>query len=310
MLLHSFGTEEETPGGSTPFATLARDVNGNLYGTTFYGGTHNAGVVFRLDEKRSYSVLYNFPSAWGAYNWGPLGPLTLDDEGNLYGAGAGGKYSCNNGSCGMVFKLDPSDGNLTILHAFEKGKDGIYPNAGLILDSAGNLFGTTSSGGDVGGHGAVYELDAAGEETVLYEFGKEPDGTNPEYGLVKDSTGNFYGTTQNGGLRGCPDGEGPMTCGTVFKVDPSGSETVLYLFTGKADGGNPIGGLVIDSAGNLYGTAGWGQFGHGVIFKVDPAGTKASLMHLLVARTGLARKVGWQWTRRATCMERHTLAAI
>ncbi len=276
-LLHSFGTQEDTPGGSTPFATLARDAVGNLYGTTFYGGTHGSGVVFKLGQKHSYSVLYNFSSSWGSpYGWGPLGSLTLDEEGNLYGAGPGGNHSCNNSSCGMVFKLGAS-GGLTILHAFEQGKDGIYPNAGLILDSAGDLFGTTTGGGSSGGHGVVYKLDQAGKQTILYEFGKTPDGTNPQFGVVKDSAGNFYGTTEGGGLKGCPDGEGPLTCGTVFKVDPSGNETVLYRFTGKADGGDPYGPLVIDSEGNLYGTAEWGTFGYGVIFKVDPAGNETVL---------------------------------
>jgi len=276
VLLHSF-TSDQIPSGSTPFATLARDPSGNLYGTTFYGGTDGAGVVFRLDVNNTYSVLYNFAARWGSpMGWGPIGSLALDLQGNLYGAGPGGKASCNNGSCGMVFKLDPS-GNLTMLRGFTKGKGGIYPNAGLIRDASGNLFGTTSRGGNKGGHGVVFKLDPTGKETALYTFAKKPDANSPQFGLVQDAAGNFYGTTQLGGLKGCPDGLGPLTCGTVFKIDPSGNETILYRFTGKADGGNPYGPLVIDKAGNLYGTAGWGANRYGVIFKVDPSGNESVL---------------------------------
>ena len=279
VLLHSF-TSEQSPSGSTPFATLARDLAGNLYGTTFYGG-NGSGVVFKLDENNNYSVLYDFTLRWGSpLGWGPLGSLALDAQGNLYGAGPGGKHSCNNGSCGMVFKLDPS-GNLTMLRAFGPGKYGIYPNAGLIRDASGNLFGTTSRGGNKGGHGVMFKLESTGKETALYAFGKKPDANNPQFGLVQDAAGNFYGTTESGGLKGCPDAQGPLTCGTVFKIDPSGNETVLYRFTGKADGGNPYGGLVIDQAGNLYGTAGWGAYRYGVIFKVDPSGNESVLYAFL-----------------------------
>ncbi|MFY9676302.1 MAG: choice-of-anchor tandem repeat GloVer-containing protein [Terriglobales bacterium] len=290
MLLHSFGTSEQIPGGSTPFATLARDSSGNLYGTNFYGGTNSSGVVFKLDQNNNYSVLYNFPLAWGSpYGFGPFGSLTLDGQGNLYGAGPGGKNHCNIGSCGMVFKLDPS-GNVTVLHAFATGK-GIYPNAGLIRDAAGNLYGTTIAGSK-GSHGLVYKLDSTGKETVLHYFGKKPDGTNPQFGLVQDAASNFYGTTEEGGLRGCPDAEGPLSCGVVFKVDPRGNETVLYEFTGKADGGNPYGPLAIDSAGNLYGTAGWGSAKSGVIFKVDPAGNETVLYNFAGGAQGVTPQGG------------------
>lgn len=290
-LLHSFGNTEQTPGGSTPFATLARDSSGNLYGTTFYGGSNSSGVVFKLDQNNNYSVLFSFPMPWGSpYDFGPLGSLAIDAQGDLYGAGPGGKYHCNSGSCGMVFKLDPS-GNVSVLHSFAQGKNGTYPNAGLIRDAAGNLYGTTTGGGK-GGHGLVFKLDSTGKEAVLYGFGKKPDGTNPEFGLVQDAAGNFYGTTDEGGLRGCPDAEGPLSCGVVFKVDPSGNETILYRFTGKADGGNPDGPLVIDSAGNLYGTAGWGTTKSGVIFKVDPAGNETVLYNFAGGAQGLGPQGG------------------
>ena len=288
-LLHSFGTSEQIPGGSTPFATLARDSSGNLYGTTFYGGSNSSGVVFKLDQENNYSVLYSFPLPWGSpYGFGPFGSLTLDTQGNLYGAGPGGTHHCNNGSCGMVFKLDPS-GNVTVLYGFATGK-GIYPNAGLIRDGAGNLYGTTIAGSK-GSHGLVYKLDSKGKETVLHYFGKKPDGTNPRFGLVQDAAGNFYGTTEEGGLRGCPDGEGPLSCGVVFKVDPSGNETILYSFTGKTDGGNPYGPLVIDGAGNLYGTAGWGSKS-GVIFKVDPSGNETVLYNFAGGAEGVTPQGG------------------
>lgn len=272
VLLHSFGTSQSNPSGSTPFATLARDAAGNLYGTTVHGG-NGAGVIFKLDQNNDYNVLYSFSTSWNnPLGYGPFGSLTLDAQGNLYGAGPGGKPSCNNDPCGMVYKLDPS-GNLTDLHDFAHGKNGNFPNAGLIRDSSGNLFGTTARGGK-GGHGLVFKLDAMGKETVLYTFGKKPDGINPQFGLVQDGAGNLYGTTRYGGLKGCHPS---TTCGTVFKIGPSGNETVLYRFTGKADGGNPNGPLVIDKAGNLYGTGSWGAYRSGVIFKVDPSGNESVL---------------------------------
>jgi uncharacterized repeat protein (TIGR03803 family) len=163
----------------------------------------------------------------------------------------------------------------TVLYSFNGGpSDGSGPQAGLIADSSGNLYGTTYSGGPVGA-GVVFKLSSSGTETVLYRFiGFSSDGANPFAGLIADSSGNFYGTTQNGG--------GLNAAGTVFKLSPGGTETVLYTFTIGADGFNPRAGLIADSSGNLYGTTFQGGAGAstscyeitcGVVFKLSPGGT-------------------------------------
>jgi uncharacterized repeat protein (TIGR03803 family) len=265
-----------------PFAGLTLDSAGNLYGTTSCGGSSNYGTVFKIDKYDTFSVLYNFPEPWQSPGCGggpSPGSLTLDAAANVYGAGGGGNGTCNNGfNCGAVFKLDPS-GKETTLHAFG-WRSGWYPNLGLIRDASGNLYGTTFMGGKYG-HGVVFKLDSAGNETVLHSFGAPPDGAFPNAGLVQDAAGNFYGITNGGGLKICHFGSS-TTCGVVFKVDRNGNETVFYSFTGGTDGEDPWGGLLIDPAGNLYGIAGGGEAGgggYGVLFKIDPSGRETVLYH-------------------------------
>jgi uncharacterized repeat protein (TIGR03803 family) len=184
----------------------------------------------------------------------------VDAAGNLYGtAYVGGDPTCG---CGTVFKLDPS-GNATVLHAFTEGTDGGLPQAGLIRDAAGNLYGTTQIGGSSNA-GTVFKVDTAGNETVLYSFTGGADGGSPLGGVSRDAAGNLYGTTQ---LGGSPQ----LQAGTVFKLDTSGKLTALHTFTGGADGSNPFAGVIRDSAGNLYGTtAGGGDSGFGTVFKITP----------------------------------------
>src|ERR1019366_4872959 len=134
----------------------------------------------------------------------------------------------------------------TLLHHFASLPQGAYPEAGVVRDPAGNLYGTTVNGG-AAGWGVVFKLDTVGRQTVLYNFTGGADGGNPSGGVLRDSAGNLYGTTQIGGAVGW---------GVVFKVDKSGQETVLYSFTNEPDGIGPPGGLIRDSAGNLYGTTG------------------------------------------------------
>jgi uncharacterized repeat protein (TIGR03803 family) len=150
------------------------------------------------------------------------------------------------------------------LHNF-MGSDGKSPYTGLVRDSAGNLYGTTDLGG-ASGLGVVFNLDPTGTETVLYSFTGGSDGAQPYAGLIRDSTGNLYGTTVTGGKFGL---------GVVFKLDPTGTETVLHSFAGlPTDGANPYAGLIRDSAGNFYGTTyGGGTSGYGVVFKLDTTGT-------------------------------------
>ncbi|MGB7438829.1 MAG: choice-of-anchor tandem repeat GloVer-containing protein [Candidatus Acidiferrum sp.] len=146
---------------------------------------------------------------------------------------------------------------------------GASPNGALIRDSGGDLYGTTNGGG-TSGAGVVFKLDTSGNETVLYSFTGGSDGGYPLSGVISDSGGNLYGTTQGGGA---------SAAGVVFKLDTSGHETVLYSFTGGVDGGYPLWvTLARDSAGNVYGTtAGGGASGYGVVFKLDPLGNETVL---------------------------------
>jgi uncharacterized repeat protein (TIGR03803 family) len=174
-----------------------------------------------------------------------------------------------------VAATQPQSHGFKVLYSFTNGADGTHPWAGLVLDAAGNLYGTTQQGG-ASGYGTVFTLDKTGTETVLYSFTGGTDGANPIAGLVRDTAGNLYGTTEYGGDLTCGDGYG---CGTVFVVDKSGNETVLYSFTGTGgDGADPAAGLVRDSQGNLYGTTqAGGASGYGTVFMLDKTGTETVL---------------------------------
>jgi uncharacterized repeat protein (TIGR03803 family) len=159
-------------------------------------------------------------------------------------------------------------GHETVLYSFTGGGDGGNPVAGVIRDSAGNLYGTTVYGGPAN-QGVVYKVDTTGHETVLYSFTGGADGGWPEAGVIRDSAGNLYGTTTSGGA---------LHKGGVYKLDTAGLETVLYSFTGGADGGVPYSGVIRDLAGNLYGTTtAGGTAGGGVVYKLDTAGLETVL---------------------------------
>jgi uncharacterized repeat protein (TIGR03803 family) len=165
-----------------------------------------------------------------------------------------------------------------VLHAFSGGSDGADPLAGLIIDSAGNLYGTTDSGGSGGcGHndpgcGAVFRVAPDGAETVLYAFAQKKDGAYPVSSLVMDGAGDLYGTTQGGGNESCSQG-----CGTVFELATNGTATILHKFQGTTDGLDPAAGLVRDTAGDLFGTTEYGGGGYGSVFSLGPDGTKTVL---------------------------------
>jgi uncharacterized repeat protein (TIGR03803 family) len=258
---------------------LLLDAKGNLYGTTYAGGANNYGVVFKVDPNGNETVLYSFN--WGKDAGCPYGNLVQDAAGNLYGTTEG----CETALLGVVFKLDTA-GKETVLHTFAGyPHDGESPFSGLIMDAAGNLYGTTEGGGAYQ-NGTVFELGKNGRYTVLYSFVGAPDGDSPYGGLVIDDSGNLYGTTREGGSSGLiwesqlPLGfEGPHQAGlgTVFELDPSGNETVLYNFTGAPDGEFPMSGLIAHG-GNLYGTTLDGaDDDYGIVFKVDAAGNETVL---------------------------------
>jgi uncharacterized repeat protein (TIGR03803 family) len=229
---------------------LILDSAGNLYGTTIRGGTSNLGTVFKVTKTGKETVLYNFWSvASCADGEFPNGGLVRDADGNLYGTTAlgGNPAFCGEG-CGIVFKITKT-GKETVLYnfcsiancadgAFPVGGGGTFPDEWLVLDTAGNLYGTTPTGGDIAfcaddrGCGTVFKVDKTGKETVLHSFCSDvkcADGSYPFVGLVQDAAGNLYGTTIEGGKH--------VHYGTVFKVDVTSNETVLYSFAGRAASG-------------------------------------------------------------------------
>ncbi len=256
-VLHKF---TDDPDGEFPESLLVEDRSGNVYGTTYVGGAHGLGTVFRISKTGKENVLYSFTGASDGCL--PYPGVILDSAGNLYGvASEGGAGFCNSGQ-GVVFELATS-GNETVLHTFSGGSDGANPGSALLLDTKGNLYGATAHGGSSAcggtGCGTVFKVSSKGAESVLYAFCSLSgcaDGETPVYGpLLMDKAGNLYGTTIFGGsYSDCNGG----TCGVVFKLSPSGKETVLHNFTGGADGAFPYAGLTSDASGNLYGTAGYG----------------------------------------------------
>jgi uncharacterized repeat protein (TIGR03803 family) len=245
--------------GAVPFQALTRDAQGNLYGTTDSGGNQcmpaGCGTVFKIDSSGAETILYSFTG--GADGGFPFSTLLRAANGDLYGTTVfGGSYSQ-----GTVFKSSAA-GIETVLYSFRgKTMDGANPEGGLILDSKGNLVGTTSTGG-LSNNGTVFKLTPAGQETVLYSFQGGTDGSVPGAGVITDAKGNLYGTTYTGGLSGL---------GTVFLLTPSGRERILHSFKGGTDGASPASALVRDSKGILYGTTNaGGASGLGTIFRVVP----------------------------------------
>ena len=215
--------------------------------------------------------------------------MVLDASGNLFGTThTGGSKNGGKNHGGTIFELSrESNGQWkkNVRYNFAGAPfDGELPAAGMIMDKAGNFYGTTTSGGSssncAGGCGTVFELSPAGpgwKETVLYSFQGSPnDGSDPSTSLIFDDAGNLYGTTFEGGVANCYI-DGAPSCGVVFKLSPTGTrawkETVLHTFIhSTTDGVNPTSSLVFDAAGNLYGTTGGGgTYSHGTIFKLAPS---------------------------------------
>src|SRR5271166_201225 len=260
--------------GSEPAAGLSIDGAGNLYGTTFEGDALT-GTVFKLTYKSSAWImkpLFLF-TAGGSGGAIPYARVILGKDGTLYGTtGYGGNpQNCGDG-CGVVFNLKPTPTPPTTpltpwvetpLYRFGGGSDGANPyGADLIFDQAGNLYGATYNGAGncTGGCGTVYKLtpsNGSWAETLLYSFAQGGDGQHPWGGVIFDQSGNLCGTTVYGGAYGN---------GAIYKLTPSGSgwtESILYSFTGAADGANPYAGLISDQADNLFGATSTGGSGNG-----------------------------------------------
>ncbi len=240
---------------------LTQDAAGNLYGTTYEGGTGpckaihfnypGCGVVFKLTKAGKETVLYSFIGrSMGSH---PTARVIRDSQGTLYGTTF---YSSSSGY-GTVFQLNKT-GKETMLHRFTGTPDGAYPYAGLIRDANGDLYGTTSEGGSFD-LGTVFKV-SKGKLTVLHSFAGSPDGAAPSGDLIQDENGYLYGTTGTGGASGN---------GMVFRMTKAGDLTVLYSFAGKPDGQAPN-GLVRDAEGNLYGTTAFGgDSDFGTVFNLD-----------------------------------------
>jgi uncharacterized repeat protein (TIGR03803 family) len=276
-VLHQFSG----PDGAAPVAGLTMDRAGNLYGTALIGGQGfqycnlGCGTVFKLTHSGSgwvFTPIYRFSGQDGA---NPQARVVFGPDGALYGTATQGGA---NGR-GVVFQLRPSatfckaiqcPWTETILHNFARSNDGSYPGSGdLLFDSAGNIWGTTGDGGD-SFSGTVYQLvrsNGSWTENVIHSFGAPGDGSRPAAGLIMDSQGNLYGTTQNGGS---------TQGGTVYQLTPSGAgwtETVIHSFDNATEGSIPLGGVIFDAAGNLYGTTSAGGLSFsGGVYELTPTG--------------------------------------
>ena len=249
--------------GGNLYGPVILDKHGNVFGTTWMGGKFGAGTVFELKSvggQWSEKVLHDFDSSSedGAY---PGSGLLFDADGNLYGTTELGGAAYH----GVVFELIPTgDGQWTetTLYSFTGGDDGEYPTAGVALDNAGNIYGTTPSAG-ASGYGTVYELmpsEGGWTETSVHTFIGGDDGADPSGPVVLDASGNVYGTTLSGG--------GACGCGTVFELhaDKEWAESVIYGFKAKNDGAGPVGGVVLDKFGDIYGAASGGKLEIGTVF--------------------------------------------
>jgi uncharacterized repeat protein (TIGR03803 family) len=272
-VIHNFTGGQD---GALPYAGPTLDPSGNLYGSTYQGGSSGNGAVYKATLHGSswiLSHLYNFNGGIGDGSAPGFGSVTLGSDGTLFGTTESG------GVDGMAYHIQArahacSSVNCpwleSIVHRFGSGTDGAQPLGGVTFDTAGNLYGTTSLGGN-SGNGTVYEATRSWQdwtETVIYRFAGGNDAINPVAGVSVDAAGNLYGTSSFGGTNGA---------GTIYKLTRSGqswTESVIYNFQGADDGQAPVGGVILDQSGNLYGTTFLGGVnGGGTVYKLSPSGT-------------------------------------
>ncbi len=253
-VLHSFagGTSD----GCYPHGSLLMDSEGNLYGTTDECGTSGLGTVFKVSKTGKETVLHSFAGGTTDGDYPFYAGLLMDTEGNLYG----NTYYGGASNEGVVYKLSKK-GTLTVLHSFAGGTDGCYPYGTPIMDSRGNLYGTTEHCG-ASSVGIVWKVSKKGTETVLHSFtGGSSDGEYPVAGVIMDAKGNLYGDTASGGA---------SSLGTVYELNKKGTITLLHSFAGS-DGEYPDGNLIRDAKGDLFGTASvGGTDGYGTVWKLTP----------------------------------------
>ncbi|MBV9990911.1 MAG: hypothetical protein JOZ72_06415 [Alphaproteobacteria bacterium] len=278
-VLHTFDSAD---GAAPSGMTIADD--GTLYGTT-EAGSGGFGSIFKIAPDGQFSTVFWFPGKMAHHQlevpdgWKPDGGVIVGHDGNLYGTASYGGINnhCGEGGCGTVFKVTPS-GEFTLLHAFGgEDADGCHPYSGVVQDAQGFLYGTTNGCGHIN-LGTVYKTDpATGATTTLHSFLDPSDGNGPSGPVTLDEAGNVYGLTAQGGGN-CNGGVG---CGTIYKIAPDGTETLIYVFKSFYQGYNPMGPLYRDHRGNLYGVTYFGgpsskfsciSLGCGTAFKLKPGG--------------------------------------
>jgi len=269
--LYNFCTQTGCPDGINP-SSLTQATDGNFYGTTFKGGNHNGGTVFKITSAGTLTTLYNFCAQTGCPDGENPSSLMQATDGNFYGTTheGGASNNCVAG-CGTVFKITP-EGMLATLHSFENS-DGINPDPGLIQATDGSFYGVTRFGPD-SDRGTVFRITPAGTLTTLHTFPLGSAGGWYPSGLIQATDGNFFGTTYGGGASGV---------GTVFKITAAGTLTTLYSFCPQKkcpDGEHGWGGLIQGIDGNFYGTTSQGGgstncgfYGCGTLFEITPTGS-------------------------------------
>jgi uncharacterized repeat protein (TIGR03803 family) len=274
--LHNFdGTD-----GQAPYAGLTLATDGSFYGTTSSGGSFDAGVLFKLTSGGTYTTLYQF--AGGTDGFGPLGSPIQASDGNLYGTVDGDSVTS-----GVVYRYDPSSGVFSTIFSLSTDQSqGTFIQAPVVEGADGNLYGVAGGGG-ASGCGTIFEVSTAGALLHLYSFPCGVGGNGPAGPLLQASDGNFYGTTELGGITttSCANG-----CGTVFKMSGSAVST-LYSFSGRSkDGQFPVAGLTEATDGNLYGTTGdggtfpCGVFGCGTLYQISLSGQYKLLFSFVTPR--------------------------